>query len=128
MEFLINKDRWDALPEDLKAVVRYASMAAALEFTLKIRDLNSSDLKKIVEEKKVQVIETPREILVEVLKAWDKVAARHAQANPFFKKVLESQRAWAERLVPYRRVADPPYDLAADYYWGEINPYKVRKP
>jgi len=33
-----------------------------------------------------------------------------------------------QRIVPYRSVAHPPYDIAADHYWGKANPYKVQKP
>mgnify|MGYP003492543360 CR=1 FL=1 len=63
-----------------------------------------------------------------ILKAWDKVAQRKAKENPYFARVLESQRTWAQRVVPYRRCCHPPYDLAADYYWKGVNPYKILKP
>ena len=53
--------------------------------------------------------------------------ADFSKKNAFFAKVLESQKSWAKRVVPYRSVAHPPYDLAAEYYWGGENPYKVVK-
>lgn len=34
----------------------------------------------------------------EILKAWDRVAERKAKENPFFAKVLESQKTWAQRV------------------------------
>jgi len=74
------------------------------------------------------VVETPRDILQEVLKGWDKVAEKFSKKSPFFAKVLASQKKWAKKVVPYRRVAHPPYDLAAEHYWGGLNPYKVLKP
>ena len=37
--------------------------------------------------------------------------------NPFFKKVYESQRAYAAKVVPAKRFMFPPYALQADYYW-----------
>jgi len=127
MELLVNKNKWDELPDDLKAIVRYASMAEALHFTIKMLDRNSQDLAKLVDEHGVTVVQTPRDILQEVLTGWDKVAADFSKKNAFFAKVLESQKAWAKRVVPYRSVAHPPYDLAAEYYWGSENPYKVVK-
>ena len=127
MELLVNKNKWDELPDDLKAIVRYASMAEALHFTIKMLDRNSQDLAKLVNEHGVTVVQTPRDILKEVLAGWDKVAADFSKKNAFFAKVLESQKIWAKRVVPYRSVAHPPYDLAADYYWGGENPYKVVK-
>jgi len=128
MEILINMKKWDELPADLKAIVEYAAMAEAIHFTLKMLNQNSRDLDTLVTKHGVKVIESPREILVEVLKAWDKVAEKYVKENPFFAKVYESQKKWAQQVVPYRRIGHPPYDLAADYYWGGVNPYKVIKP
>lgn len=56
------------------------------------------------------------------------MAERQSRENPFFAKVLESQKAWAKRVVAYRRCCHPPYELAADFYWAGVNPYKIRKP
>lgn len=128
MELIINKKKWDALPADLKAIVKYGAMATGFQFDLSMLDKNSEDLKTLINKHGVTVVQTPREIMLEVLKAWDKVAAKHAKQNALFGKVLESQKRWAKKVVPYRSVAHPPYDLAAEYYWGGLNPYKVLKP
>ncbi|UCD77250.1 MAG: TRAP transporter substrate-binding protein [Desulfobacterales bacterium] len=128
MEFIINKKKYDELPDDLKAIIKYASMAEALHFTIKMLDRNSQDLAKLVNEYDVTVVQTPRDIMLEVLAGWDKVADEYSKKNAFFAKVLESQKKWAKRVVPYRSIAHPPYDLAADYYWAGENPYKVVKP
>jgi hypothetical protein len=40
-------------------------------------------------------------------------------ADPFVKKVMESQRQWASLLVPYRRSTWPPYQFLSDHYWKE---------
>jgi TRAP-type mannitol/chloroaromatic compound transport system substrate-binding protein len=128
MEVQINKGRWDALPGDLQAIVKHAAMAEALHYTVKMLDRNSQDLVTLVSKHGVTVVETPREVFHEILKAWDRVAERKAKENPFFAKVLESQKAWAQRVVPYRRCCHPPYEFAADYYWKGANPYKIVKP
>jgi TRAP-type mannitol/chloroaromatic compound transport system substrate-binding protein len=127
MELIINKTKWDSLPADLKAVVENASQAMALKFTLMMLDQNSKDLKTLVDTKGVTIVESPREILQEILVAWDKVAEKYVKENAFFAKVYASQKKWAERIVPYRSVGHPPYDIAADHYWGKANPYKVQK-
>jgi TRAP-type mannitol/chloroaromatic compound transport system substrate-binding protein len=127
MEVLINKKKWDELTDDLKMIVKIAAMAQNMEFNLMMADQNSTDLRKLVEDHGVTVVETPRDLMIEVLKGWDVVAEKEAKKNPFFAKVYESQRKWAERIVPYRQVAYPPYDLAAEYYWGKKNPYKIMK-
>jgi TRAP-type mannitol/chloroaromatic compound transport system substrate-binding protein len=128
MEIQINKRKWDELPADVKSIVKYGAMAEALHYTLKMLDRNSEDLVTLVSKHGVTVVETPKEVMDEILRAWDKVAERKAKENPFFAKVLESQKSWAQRVVPYRRCCHPPYDLAADYYWKGANPYKILKP
>lgn len=128
MELQVNKQKWEALPPDVKAIVKYAAMAESLHYTVKMLDRNSQDLETLVTKHGVTVVETPREVFAEILKAWDKVAERKAKENAFFAKVLESQKAWAKRVVPYRRCCHPPYELAADYYWKGENPYKIVKP
>jgi TRAP-type mannitol/chloroaromatic compound transport system substrate-binding protein len=127
MEVVINKKKWEELPADLKAIVENAAMATQQYFDAFMIDQNSKDMQTLITKHGVKVMETPREILMEVLKAWDKVAEKYTKENAYFAKVYASQKAWAERIVPYRRIAHPPYDLSADYYWGKLNPYKVEK-
>ena len=37
--------------------------------------------------------------------------------NPFFKKVLDSQREYASIVVPTRRFVQVDYDWLANHYW-----------
>jgi TRAP-type mannitol/chloroaromatic compound transport system substrate-binding protein len=127
MEVLINKTKWEALPADLKAIVENAAMATQMFFDAHMINQNSLDMQTLISKHGVKIMETPREILMEVLKAWDKVAEKYVKENPTFAKIYASQKAFAERVVPYRRIAHPPYELAADYYWGAANPYQVTK-
>ena len=65
------------------------------------------------------MLRTPPEILIEFLKTWDQIAKEESEKNPFFKKVLESQRAYAAIVVPAKRFYFPPYSFAANYYFPE---------
>jgi TRAP-type mannitol/chloroaromatic compound transport system substrate-binding protein len=71
----------------------------------------------MVQQHNVKIYETPKEILYTFLKTWDKLAAKEAAKNPFFKRVLESQRNYASYVVPTNRFLFPDYSFAADYYW-----------
>ena len=51
------------------------------------------------------------------LKAWDEIAQEESAKNPFFKKVLDSQKAYAAKVVPAKRFMFPPYTLTADHYF-----------
>jgi len=50
------------------------------------------------------------------------VATEESAKNPFFKKVLESQKSYASLVVPAKRFLFPPYSFAANYYWPEDKP------
>jgi TRAP-type mannitol/chloroaromatic compound transport system substrate-binding protein len=118
-EVLINSEVWDKLSAQHKEVIKSATMEAFIRWYAKWQRQNADALKEFVEKHKVQVLKTPDEILIEFLKAWDRIAAREAEKDPFFKKVLESQRAYAAVVVPAKRFLFPPYDFAANWYWPE---------
>lgn len=120
LELMINKDKWDALPADLKAVVRYAVMAESADFSWKMLDRNSKDLDEMVSRRGVQVVTTSPDILKIQLDTWDKIIDKYskdAKAGPFFSKVIASQKAWAKRVVPLRQQIQVPNDMAYNRYW-----------
>lgn len=103
LELLINKKKYDSLPKDLQAIIKYATMAESADFTWKFMDRNSIDLEEMKTKQKVQVFKTPKSVLDAQLKAWDAVVDEKSKSNPFFGKVLESQKKWAARVVPLRQ-------------------------
>jgi len=62
---------------------------------------------------------TPEEILVNFLKEWEKIQSEYAAKDPFYKKVIESQRKYAELIVPFKLSWYPPYDFAGNFYWKD---------
>ena len=57
----------------------------------------STDLGKLMNEHKVNVYQTSDAILAEQLKGWDKIVAEFSGKDAFFKKVVDSQKAYAKR-------------------------------
>jgi TRAP-type mannitol/chloroaromatic compound transport system substrate-binding protein len=103
-EVLFNKPKYDALPAELKAILRTASEAASADMSWKQQDRYSKDLAEMTATQGVRVVTTPRPILEAQLRAWDAVIAKNEgdnsspAAGPFFKKVCDSQRAWCRRV------------------------------
>ncbi len=118
-EFLFNLDVWNKLPEDLKAIVEIACMSTYVRWGVWFDKFNAKGMKELQEKHGVNVMRTPDEILIKFLQSWDELAAELSAKSPFFKKVLESQRAYASVVVPAKRFMYPPYNFAADYYWPE---------
>jgi TRAP-type mannitol/chloroaromatic compound transport system substrate-binding protein len=118
-EIGINTEVWDKLSAQHKEIIKSATMEGFIRWYAKWQRQNADALKEFQEKHKVNVIRTPPEILTDFLKAWDKIAAREAEKDPFFKKVLDSQREYASVVVPAKRFLFPPYDFAANYYWAK---------
>ncbi|MBS3647970.1 TRAP transporter substrate-binding protein [Pseudaminobacter sp. 19-2017] len=115
-EFIFNKDVYDDLDDDLKAIVEYGVEAASTANTASAMDNYSADLQKLQNEHGVTVHRTPKEILDVQLKAWDAVIPT-LEADPFLKKVLDSQRAWVERVTFYELMNAADLQLAYDHYF-----------
>lgn len=115
-DLLLNKTVWDNLPAHLQSIVRAAAFEAAFRSLLHFNRRDAEALNELQEKRGVTLVKTADSILIAHLKVWDKIAAREAAKDAFFKKVLESQRAYAALVVPARRFMSP-YDLIGKYYW-----------
>jgi TRAP-type mannitol/chloroaromatic compound transport system substrate-binding protein len=80
---------------------------------------NADAIKEMQEKHGVRILRTPPDILLAFLAEWDKLAGEEGAKNPFFKKVHDSQRAYASLVVPAKRFMFPPYSFAANYYFPE---------
>lgn len=100
-EVLFNKTFWNKLPKDIQEIFRAAAMASTTEGVNHQIHRNAVALKKLREEHKIQVLDTPKDFFPEFLRATNVVLERYAAKDPFFKEVLDSQRKFAETSVPY---------------------------
>src|SRR5687768_12522035 len=115
-EFLYNKDVFDGLDPDLKAILEYGVEAASTANTFSALHNYSSDLQKLQTEQGVTVHRTSKEILEAELKAWDELIPT-LEADEFMKRVLDSQRAFVERVVFYELMNSPDLTLAYEHYF-----------
>ncbi|MCR4378589.1 MAG: TRAP transporter substrate-binding protein [Rhodospirillales bacterium] len=114
-EFLFNKDFLGDLAPDLRAILRHAVEAASTANTSFALDNYSADLQKL-KDGGVAIHRTSKEILAAQLEAWDKLIPT-LEADAFMKRVLDSQRAWVERVTYYELMNSPDYVLAYDHYF-----------
>jgi TRAP-type mannitol/chloroaromatic compound transport system substrate-binding protein len=116
-EMMINKEVWDSLTPVQQEVVRSASLETLTRWGISWQKQNAEAIEEMQTKHGVKILQTPPEINLEFLKAWDAVAAEESAKNPFFKKVYDSQKAYAAKVVPAKRFMFPPYTLAADHYF-----------
>ncbi len=115
-EIVFNKTKYDSLPKDLQAILRYGVEAAnSSNFWLAMENY-SRDLQVLKDKHKVNVIKTPRSIMQEQLKAWDTLAGTLSQ-DPINKKIIDSQRAWFRRVVYYEQYNSADYRLAFEHVY-----------
>jgi TRAP-type mannitol/chloroaromatic compound transport system substrate-binding protein len=115
-EFLFNRDFFDDLEPDLQAIVKYAVEAASTSNTALAMENYSNDLQRLREEFGVTVHRTSKDILQAQLEAWDQLIAELEQ-DEFSKRVMDSQRAWVEKVTYYELMNAPDYALAYEHYF-----------
>jgi TRAP-type mannitol/chloroaromatic compound transport system substrate-binding protein len=117
LELLVNKKKWDSFDKHTQSIFKYAVMAQSADMTWQFMDRNSADLVELKTKHKVRVVKTPKSVLDAQLKAWDTIVKEKSEGNPFFTKVIESQRKWAERVVPLRQEIMVDNEPAYNHYF-----------
>ena len=118
LEVLVNGDVWRSLPKDLQEIFKSATWETTLRYQILTHRNNAEALRKL-REAGVNVLRTADSILEGQMKALEEIVAEEVAKNPFFKKVLESQREYASIVIPARRAVQVDYDWLAEYYWPE---------
>ncbi len=114
-EIIFNRTKYNALAPELQAIIRYAADAASADMAWKAMDRYSKDLEAL-RAKGVNIHRTPDSVLQAQLAAWDKVIAAQS-ADPFFAKVVESQKAWAKRVVGAQFDIEVDQRMAYDHFF-----------
>lgn len=116
-EITFNKKKFEGLPGELQAVLKYASEAENSNFYWHNTKRYAEDLKKL-RGQGVNVYRTPDSVMSDELAAWDVVLDRMSAEDPFFAKVVASQKAYAKEVMDYLNLNQPDYKLAYKHYFG----------
>jgi TRAP-type mannitol/chloroaromatic compound transport system substrate-binding protein len=118
-EILFNKKRYDALPAKLKAVIAIAVEASSADMSWKAIERYSQDYIVLQQTDKVKFYKTPDSVLAEQLVVWDKIMEKKSSENPMFKRVLDSQRKFAERATKWQNDTNINFRIAASHYFSK---------
>ena len=124
-EIPMNKKRYNSLSPAHQAILKNAAYAANSDNYFKALVRYSDDLAKLMNEHKVNVYQTSDEILAAQLKGWDKVVGQFSKESAFFKKVVDSQKAYAKKVMKYLLMNQPNYKLAYENEFGPIGKVKI---
>jgi TRAP-type mannitol/chloroaromatic compound transport system substrate-binding protein len=117
-EFIINKAKWDALPADLKEIVKTSIQASFWTHFVRFQEKTAKACLELLAQG-IKIIKTTDELNQRFLKVYDEIQAGHASKDAFYKKVLDSQTKYAGLMVPYRLSYWPPYNFIGEHYWKE---------
>jgi TRAP-type mannitol/chloroaromatic compound transport system substrate-binding protein len=117
-ELIFNKSKFEAMSTELQAIIRYGADAASSDMYWKAMKRYPDDLNGMRETQGVKTYITPNSVLDAQLKAWDVVIERESNADPFFKKVIESQKAYCSKTVAYHLEHTTPKEPAFRHFYG----------
>jgi len=117
-EIMFNKDKYNALPEKMRAIIANAVEAASADMSWKAIDRYSKDYVELQTKDNVKFYKTPDAILKRQLEIFDEVAKKKASENPLFKEIVESQLVFAKRATQWEQDTVVSRKMAFDHYWG----------
>ena len=117
-EITFNKTKYDALPDQLKAIIANAVEAASQDMQWKAIDRYSQDYEGMQTKDGVKFYKTPDAILQKQLEIYDEVVKKKAGTNPFFKEVILSQLAFAKRATRWEQDTLTNRKMAFTHYFG----------
>jgi TRAP-type mannitol/chloroaromatic compound transport system substrate-binding protein len=117
-EVLFNSARYESLSPDLKNIIKNAVHAASADMSWKAIDRYSTDYQEMQAKQGVKFYKTPDAILKRQLEVWDKIIEKKAAENPMFKKVLESQRAFAQRACRWQYDTNVDFKMAYHHFFA----------
>ncbi|MBN8980118.1 MAG: twin-arginine translocation signal domain-containing protein [Pseudomonadota bacterium] len=117
-EIMFNKDKYNALPDKMKAIIANATEAAGQDMAWKAIDRYSKDYEEMQTKDNVKFYKTPDSLLQKQLEVYDEVVTKKAADNPLFKKIVDSQMAFAKRATQWEQDTVVNRRMAYNHYFG----------
>ena len=109
LEAIVNQDAWNALPGDLKAIVRVCAAAADRHMLSEYAARNQSALDTLINEHGVQVHAYPDDLIHKLQDITDQLLVDLAEADPFTARVYDSYKVYRDSVVRSTAVAEKAY-------------------
>jgi TRAP-type mannitol/chloroaromatic compound transport system substrate-binding protein len=117
-EFIINKGKWDALPADLKEIVKVSVQASYWNHFVRFQEKTAKACQELLASG-IKIIKTSDELNRRFLKTYDEIVATNVAKDEFYKKVVDSQKKYSSLLVPYRLSYWPNYSFIGEHYYKD---------
>lgn len=110
--FMVNEDKWNELPEDLKSIVQLVNdnmWSKAWAYAAAQDTKTFEKYRELEKEGKLEIIEFDKESQLEMRKVTYEFYEELAAEDPFFNKVFESQNKFLEDFNSWRDAMTPNY-------------------
>ncbi len=114
LEIIVNKTAFDALPDDLKAIVEVAALAANQDMLDEYTARNNAALQQLVVQHGVQLKRLPAAVLEHLKQMTDEVLRDMVEGDAMAEKIHHSYRDFAEGVRAYHRISEKAYINARD--------------
>lgn len=115
LEIIVNKTKFEALPEDLQEIVTVAARAVNQDMLDDYTASNSRALDTLINEQGVELRRYPDDVLQALYNATQEVMAEQAAQDEMFKRVYESIEAFSKQARRYHELTEEAF-------------YQVRQP
>ncbi len=119
LEFIINRESMEALPEDLQAIVRAAAKSASEDMLAEYTARNNEALVQLIDHDGVQLRRFPDDVLRAfwdgTRQAMDELTSR----DPMAAKVYESYRRFYRNVRDYHHISEQAYINMRDEVMGD---------
>ncbi|MBW2941184.1 TRAP transporter substrate-binding protein [Zhongshania aquimaris] len=114
LELIINKQAFEALPDDLKAMVETAARYANADMLDEYTARNNAALRELVDVHNVQLRKLPDDVIRELHKASDAYLEELGNSDPLTKKVYTSWKSFMEGAKEYHHISEQSYINSRD--------------
>lgn len=119
LEFIVNGDSYAALPDDLKAIVKYASRAVNQDMLDEYTARNNAALQNLINEHGVQLRRLPDDVLEALWEGTKKAMKQLVEEDAMAAKVYASYREFYKGARSYHHISEQAYINVRDEVFGD---------
>lgn len=106
LEGIVNAQAWNALADDLKAIVEVACQATVTDMYAEFEARNGRALKTLIEEHEVELKRYPDDVLAELQRLSNEVLDDIAASDPMAQKAWASLQAYSAEVKPWTAIGE----------------------
>ena len=106
LECIVNRDAWESLPDDLKALVDLATQAINCDMAAEYTHGNVNSLQQLVDDPDVELRKFPDEVVEHLKAITDEVVAEMVENDPAVARIYESFNAFRESSALNQRISE----------------------